>query len=57
MLANDHYVAAFLRVSGRRHGNEFDVLMHQMFTVAPDGRWLEFWGMADDQDGVDAFWS
>lgn len=57
VLANDQYVAAFVRVSGRRHGNELDVLMHQMFTVAPDGRWREFWALAADQDSVDAFWS
>lgn len=57
VLGNDRHVAMFVRVQGERNDKTLDVSMAEMVTVAPDGRWSEFWAMADDQDAVDAFWS
>jgi hypothetical protein len=34
-----------------------DVVLAQVFKVAPDGRWFKYWALADDQDGLDEFWS
>jgi hypothetical protein len=30
--------------------------MVEAITLTDDGKWAEFWALADDQAGVDAFW-
>jgi uncharacterized protein len=57
ILASDQHTAIFMRVSGNRDGKTLNVTLAEAFTVGPDGRWTEFWSLADDQDAVDAFWS
>jgi uncharacterized protein len=57
IMASDRHVAMFLRVTGARDGRQLDVSMAEMVKVHPDGRWSEFWAMADDQDAVDRFWA
>jgi hypothetical protein len=47
----------FMRVTGERDGKQLDVLMAEVMKVAPDGKWTEFWAVADDQESVDKFWS
>jgi ketosteroid isomerase-like protein len=56
ILASDQHTAIFMRVVGRRGGKSLDVTLAEAFTVGPDGRWTEFWSLADDQEAVDAFW-
>jgi hypothetical protein len=56
ILASDRYTAMFTRVTGRRDGRTLDVVLAQVFRVGDDGRWIEYWGLADDQDAVDEFW-
>jgi uncharacterized protein len=57
ILASDRHIAMFIRVTGKKDGKELNVLQAQVLKVAPDGRWAEFWSLADDQDAVDSFWS
>ncbi len=57
ILAGDQHVGMFTRVTAQRDGRSFDALLAQVFRVAPDGRWCEYWALADDQDAVDRFWS
>lgn len=57
IMASDDHVAMFVRVRGERDGKTLDVEMAEALTVAPDGRWSEFWAMPDDPDTVDAFWA
>ena len=57
VMASDEYLALFVRVRGDRNRRYLDVELVEVFKIGPDGRWLEFWSMADDQAEVDAFWS
>ena len=57
ILASDRHTAMFTRVTGERDGKTLDVVLAQVLRVGPDGRWTEYWAVADDQDAVDAFWS
>jgi len=57
VVASDEHVALFVRVTGERLGKALDVELVEMFKVSPDGRWAEFWSMANDQSQVDEFWS
>jgi ketosteroid isomerase-like protein len=57
ILASDGHIAMFMRVTGERDGKQLDVLMAEVMKVAPDGKWTEFWAVADDQESVDKFWS
>lgn len=43
-------------VTGTRDGRSLDVTLAEALTVGLDGRWNEFWSLAEDQDAVDAFW-
>jgi ketosteroid isomerase-like protein len=57
ILANDHHIALFLRVTGERDGKTLDIEMAEVMNVGPDGLWTEFSSMPDDQAAVDEFWS
>jgi uncharacterized protein len=57
ILANERHAGIFMRVTGRRDGKELDVLLAEALTLDEQGRWREYWALADDQPAVDAFWS
>ena len=57
ILASDQHVAMFTNVKARREGKSMDVVLAQVFKVGADGRWSEYWALADDQEAVDEFWS
>lgn len=51
-------VGVLMRVTARRDdGRRLDTLLAQARRLAPDGRWCEYWAVADDQEAVDAFWA
>lgn len=56
MLADERYGAAFLRVTGERHGRQLDVTVADAFRFDDDGRIEEFWAHATDQAAIDEFW-
>lgn len=57
ILASDQHTAMFTLVRGKRDGRTLDALLAQAFRVDPDGRYVEYWAMAEDQRAVDEFWS
>jgi len=57
VMASEDHLALFVRVRGERNGQWLDVELVEVFKIGADGRWREFWSMADDQDKVDAFWA
>ena len=57
ILASDDHIGMFTRVRGQRNGKDMDAMLAQVLKVGPDGRWTEYWALADDQQGVDRFWS
>jgi ketosteroid isomerase-like protein len=57
ILASDHHVAMFTRVTGRRGDKTMDVLLAQVFKLGDDGRWSEYWATVNNQASVDEFWS
>lgn len=57
ILANDRHASIFMRVSAYRDVRWMDVLLAEALTLDPNGRWTEYWALANDQDAVDAFWS
>jgi ketosteroid isomerase-like protein len=57
ILANDRHASIFMKVSAYRDVRWMDVLLAEALTLDPNGRWTEYWALANDQDAVDAFWS
>lgn len=57
ILASDQHMARFTRATASRQDRSFDVLLVQIYKVGADGRWTEYWALADDQEALDAFWS
>jgi hypothetical protein len=47
VLASDKHTAMFTRVTGEREGKTMDVVLAQVFKTGPDGRWTEYWALAD----------
>lgn len=50
-------IGVLMRVTASRpDGRVMDTLLAQTRRLAADGRWCEYWAVADDQDALDAFW-
>lgn len=56
ILSSDGHTSMYVRVTGTRDGRSLDVTLAEALSVGHDGRWTEFWSLAEDQDAVDAFW-
>jgi ketosteroid isomerase-like protein len=57
VLANGRHASIFMHVTAHRDVRMLDVLLAEALTLDEDGRWSEYWALANDQDAVDAFWS
>jgi uncharacterized protein len=57
VLADERHAGAFNRLSGERDGKRLDTVLAQAVTFDSEGRWLEYWALAEDQDAVDEFWA
>lgn len=57
ILANDRHASIFMNVTAARDDRRMDVLLAEALALDEEGRWHEYWALADDQDAVDAFWS
>jgi ketosteroid isomerase-like protein len=57
MLADDGRASIFMRVTAKRSGRKLNVEMAETLLLDEEGRWQEYWALADDQAAVDAFWS
>ena len=40
-----------------RDDRHLDIVLAQAYRINPDGKFTEYWALADDQDAVNAFWS
>ena len=57
ILVSERHAGVFNRVTGERDGRTFDVELAQALRFDDEGRWAEYWALADDQDELDAFWA
>jgi len=57
VLADDRHAGVFNRITGERDGDTLDAVLAQAITFDDEGRWTEYWALADDQDAVDTFWA
>jgi len=57
VLADDAHGGVFTRVTATRGDRRLDVVLAQAYRINPDGKFTEYWALADDQDAVNAFWS
>ncbi len=57
ILGSDRHLAMSTRATGSRAGHHLDVLLAQAFSIGADGKFTEYWALADDQEAVDRFWS
>jgi ketosteroid isomerase-like protein len=57
MLADDSRASVFMRVTATRADRKLEVEMAETLLLDEQGRWTEYWALADDQAAVDAFWS
>ncbi len=57
IVAFDDHIALFTRVTAQRGSKALDVVLSQTFRIGPDGRWIEYRAVPDDQDAIDEFWS
>jgi ketosteroid isomerase-like protein len=57
ILADDSHGGVFTRVTADRGDRHLDVVLAQAYRINPDGKFTEYWALADDQDAVNAFWS
>ena len=56
VLADDHFGAVALKAVGQRGDRRLSVTLAEAFRFDDQGRWAEFWAVADDQAAVDDFW-
>ncbi len=56
ILVSDRHAGVFNRITGQRDGRKFDAVFAQAIRFDNEGRWAEYWALADEQDEVDAFW-
>jgi steroid delta-isomerase-like uncharacterized protein len=52
----DNHAASFVKLTGEVGPKHMDFNELNLFHVAPDGHTFEFWGIAEDQEEIDAFW-
>ncbi len=57
IVASEDRIAMFTRVTAQRGSEALDVVLSQTFRIGPDGRWIEYWSVPDDQEAIDVFWS
>jgi uncharacterized protein len=56
ILADDRHAGVFNRITAEAAGRSLDTTLAQAVSFDGDGRWTEYWALADDQDSVDDFW-
>lgn len=56
-MVNGEHVVTIFRVQGERKGKTIDMRGSHLMRVSADGKVVEGWGFADDQDALDAFFS
>jgi ketosteroid isomerase-like protein len=57
ILVDERHAGVFNRVTGERNGRKLDTVLAQAITFDDQGRWTEYWALADEQERVDVFWA
>jgi ketosteroid isomerase-like protein len=57
VLASDRYLGIFVHAAAEADGRTLDTTMVEAVALAEDGRWREFWALAEDQPAIDEFWT
>lgn len=57
ILASDSHIVVYLHMEGEHDGKSLDILRAQCIKVSADGKWTEFWSLANDQAAEDAYFS
>jgi hypothetical protein len=57
MYAGDDHAVSFVKLTADIGPKHMDFDEVNLFHLHPDGSTWEFWGIAEDQDAVDAFWA
>lgn len=56
IMADDRFGAAIMRATGERAGKRLDATLAEGLKFDEQGRWAEYWALANDQRAVDEFW-
>ena len=57
VMVNQNYVMTTFRLIGERNGQVLDLRGGHLMRLTHDGKVVEGWGFAQDQDALDAFFS
>jgi uncharacterized protein len=57
IMVNSNYVMTTFRLHGERKGKTVDLRGGHLMRLSDDGKVLEGWGFADNQDALDDFFS
>ena len=56
ILADARHAGIFMQVTGQRGSRMIDSTLAEAIRLDDEGRWIEYWALAEDQEAVDAFW-
>jgi len=57
VMLNGNYVMTTFRLQGERKGKTIDLRGGHLMRLTPDGKVVEGWGFANDQEALDDFFS
>jgi ketosteroid isomerase-like protein len=57
VFADDEHGVCIMQIHAERGGNKADWGEVAVFTFTPEGRIIDFWGITEDLEKVDAFWA
>ena len=57
VMVNGNYVMTTFRLQGERKGKTIDMRGGHLMRLTPDGKVVEGWGFADNQDTLDDFFA
>ena len=55
ILEGDEFLMAFTHITAEQDDRTLDVMMADALRFGPDGRVVEYWTLANDQEAVDSF--
>jgi hypothetical protein len=56
IFGDDYHVIGVSRISARRGDRTLDMAEVEVFHMTPEGKISDFWGIAEDEDELAAFW-
>ena len=54
--SSDEHVIGVSRISAKRGDRTLDMSEVEVFHMTPEGKIVDFWGIAEDEDVLAAFW-